>query len=295
MSGLFRQEAVDSYSSELEMNKGLKSIGVRQRFFVLILVLCTAAFSVWLFTGKIYDTISAEGIVGYSTSNSGVYASTSGIVKKALVDPGDYVSVGDELAIVPDTETLNTIEMLEGSIPEEELEILYDRYDENSMMRAEVSGIVTYICNENSWVKEGDMIAYVSPSDSGLDGMRVTAFIPSSKKELIGIGMKARVMPDYAPSEEYGYINAYISDIASYPESGMTIMHESGNMAARLDPDEMYIIVGITMVYSSRSKNGLSWSSMRGENLVVNMGTLCHSELIVSEISPYRWLMGGVK
>ena len=293
MSKLFRQEAVDSFSTDLEINKALKSIGIRHRFFAVIFVLCTAAFAVWLFTGHLYETICAEGIVGYSTTNSGVYASSAGIVKKTLVNAGDYVEVGDELAIIPDTKTLNTIEFTDGTAASDELEILYDRYEDNSMARAEVSGIVTYICNENSWVKEGDMIAFVTPSNSGLDDMRVTAYIPSSKKEVIDIGMKARVMPDYAPSEEYGYINAYISDIASYPEKGSSIMAESGNMVTLLDADEMYIKLGITMMYSSRSKNGLSWSSARGENLIVNMGTLCHTDIILSELTPYKWLMGG--
>ena len=70
-------------------------------------------------------------------------------------------------------------------------------------------------------------------------------------------------------------------------------MEKSGNMVASLDPDETYVRVEITMMYSSRSKNKLKWSSLRGESLKINMGTPCSIDIILSKSSPRDWLMGG--
>ena len=293
MNDFFRKEAMDSFSSRSDMYRPVKALTIRRKIIILMLLVCTISSLVWVFFGTIYETIIADGIVGYSYGDGGVYTETDGILTKRMVSIGDTVKPGDILAIIPSHDILDEIEAELQNTDGEMLESLYDKYDHYSVLRSNTRGIVTYIEDENSWVSKGDMIAYVTRYDEEIDSKKLTAFVPSSKKELIGLNMTARVMPDYAPSEEYGYINAYVSAINNHPVSGEEILSGDQNIHPELIRDESYVKVEITMLYSEKAKNHLSWSNSMGESLNVTMGTSCSTDIIIRECTPFEWLMGG--
>lgn len=79
---------------------------------------------------------------------------------------GTYVQSGDIIAVIPQKDILSQIE--EGranNMSEAKREKLYEEYDSRSVVRSNISGIVTYIADKNSYVTEGTKIAECGTHD----------------------------------------------------------------------------------------------------------------------------------
>lgn len=74
MNDLFRKEAFENFSSNLKINKGVRAVSIKTAVFVILFLICTAIFAIWLFFGTIYETVSVEGIVWPTQSEGVVYA-----------------------------------------------------------------------------------------------------------------------------------------------------------------------------------------------------------------------------
>ena len=285
MSNLFRKEAMENHSPNREITLAVKAIPVKWLLYMIVLIICAASFTVWLFFGTVYETVSLRGIAWPSKSYGDVYSETSGIIAKTTVSVGDKVEVGDILAVIPNNDVL---EKSAGN----SMEQVYDEYERKSVIRSKISGIVTYIIDRNSYVNPGDMIASVMHYDKTGNNDIITAFISDEKSSLIDLGMEVQVMPDYTPCEQYGYIIGYVSAVSEYPVTGEQIYNSDKQLyMSEMAMDESYIEVQITMMRKSGEDSGLKWSKASGDNKTVNPGTRCYVDIILRKYKPYRWLL----
>lgn len=289
---LFRKEALESISSTSGMNHGVRAVRIRAVVFVVLLALCTAIFSCWLFFGTIYDTLSVGGIIWPAQNNGTVYAVYGGTISKTVVSRGSAVKAGDILAVIPQEDILAELtEKRQTGISDAALQQLYDEYDRRSIIRSSIDGIVTYIVDENSYVFGGDRIAAIVPYSEAGNNKTLTAFIPADKSGLLSLGMEAQVMPDFAPREEYGYINAYVSNISAYPVTGRSIEAADNTLfITGLNPEESYLQIEITLVPDMSAQSGLKWSNPKSGNIDAAMGTICTADIVIEKCRPYAWL-----
>lgn len=289
---MFRKEAVESFSSTSEINSAVRAVSIKTAVFVALLCICAGAFLFWLMFGTIYETVTVSGAVWPSENNGGVYAPHSGILSRAIVSEGDSVKAGDIIAVMPREDILARIKESKNSgIQDSELTALYDEYDQSSIIRSAIDGVVTYMADENSYIPEGGRVAAVVPYDEGGNNRVVTAFIPSDSSGFITLGMDVQVMPDFAPRDEYGYINAYVSGISSYPVTGRNVLDSSGELlAGLLDSSQSYIRIEITLIPDMTANSGLKWSNPSSGSVDVAMGTVCTADIVVTECRPYEWL-----
>lgn len=292
MSDLFRKEAMESFSSNSEMGKGVRAVSIKTVVFAGLLIICTAVFAIWLTCGTIYETVSVNGVIWPAENNGTVYAVSSGVVSVVTVSEGGMVSAGDLLAIIPQEDILSQIEEGKANGMEDaELEKLYHEYDKYSMIRSNIAGIVTYVADENSYLWEGGIAAAVVPYDESGNNLTLTAFVPSDTSGLVALGMEAQVMPDFAPREEYGYIKAYISGISSYPVTGESIKDTNSELfLSSLDERESYLQIEITLIPDAEAASHLKWSNPKSGSTNVAMGTVCTVDIITTECRPYEWL-----
>ena len=292
MAELFRKEALESFSSNSGMSKGIRAISIKNTVFVVLLTVCAAAFTLWLAFGTVYETVSVDGIIWPAENNGAVYAQSDGTVTKTVVSVGSMVSAGDILAIIPSQDILSGIESGKASgISESDLQKLYGDYDNISVIRANINGIVTEIVKENAYIRTGEKIASVVPYDTDGNNKTLTAFIPAQKGGLITVGMEAQVMPDFAPREEYGYIKAYISSISQYPITGQRIQDTNSELfLSTLDERESYLLVEITFIPEAQAQSRLKWSNPKSGAIKVAMGTICQADIVVKKCRPYEWL-----
>lgn len=297
MQDFFRKEALDSFSATSTMTKSVRAVSVKAAVFTLLLALCAAAFGVWLVLGTVYETVSVSGVIWPAEGNGSVYASSSGVVAKTAVSPGDSVKTGDLLAVVPQEELLAKIEAgKESGIADEELTRLYEEYDRLSMVRSQIDGVVTGVVSENTYVENGDEVATVMPLKEGGNNKVLTAFIPSAQSDLVALGMEVQVMPAFAPRETYGYIKAYVSGVSSYPVTGQSIKERSGVLfLPELDERESYIQLEITLISDASTQSRLKWSNPGSGNVDVSTGTVCGADIVVNKCPPYQWLFRSAR
>ena len=289
---LFRKEAVESCSSKSGIKSAVRAVSIKTAVFTTLLALCAMTFAFWLVFGTIYETVTVSGAIWPAKNNGDVYAVYDGTLSKAVVSEGDTVKAGDILAVIPQEDILAAIETgQQNGISDTELQRLYDEYDSRSMIRSAVDGAVTYIADENSYMTEGAKVASVVPYDESGNNRTLTAFIPSDSSGFITLGMDVQVMPDFAPRDEYGYIRAYISEIASYPVTGQNVRETSGELlAGPLDDTESYIRIEITLIPDMAARSGLKWSNPSSGSIDVAMGTVCTAVIVIKECRPYEWL-----
>lgn len=289
---LFRKEAVESFSSKSGIKSAVRAVSIKTAVFTTLLALCAMTFAFWLVFGTIYETVTVSGAIWPAKNNGDVYAVYDGTLSKAVVSEGDTVKAGDILAVIPQEDILAAIETgQQNGISDTELQRLYDEYDSRSMIRSAVDGAVTYIADENSYMTEGAKVASVVPYDESGNNRTLTAFIPSDSSGFITLGMDVQVMPDFAPRDEYGYIRAYISEIASYPVTGQNVRETSGELlAGPLDDTESYIRIEITLIPDMAARSGLKWSNPSSGSIDVAMGTVCTADIVIKECRPYEWL-----
>lgn len=292
MQGLFRKEALDSFSSSSEINRGVRAVSIKTSVFVVLLIICAAVFAVWLVFGTVYETVSVNGIIRPAGNNGSVYANSEGFITKIIVDEGDKVKTGDILALIPQEDILMKIK--EGkinSIQTEELNSLYNEYDRLSVIRSNIDGIVTDIISENVFIRKGEKIASIIPYSEGSNNKTLTAFIPADKSGIVSLGMEVQVMPEFAPREKYGYIKAYVSDISSSPITNQSINDMYNELFfSESDEKETYFQLEITLMPDANSASHLKWSNPNSEKTDVDMGTLCDADIIIKKCRPCEWL-----
>lgn len=289
---LFRKEALESFSSNAGISSGVRAVSIKAATFSALLALCAASFLFWFFFGTIYETVTVDGIIWPVSNDGAVYSVYDGTVTKTSASVGDYVKTGDILAVLPQEDILDQIEAaIDSGASEDELQALYDEYDRHSIIRSSTDGVVTYIVEDNSYIAQGDMVAEVTPYDETGNNRILTAFIPSENSGIVTLGMDAQVMPDFAPRDEYGYINAYVSGVSSYPVTGSSI-EQSNNalIAGEVDQNQRYIQIEITMIPDSTAQSGLKWSDPSSGGIDVAMGTVCTVDIVTKECRPYEWL-----
>ena len=289
---LFRKEAVESFSSSAKLNAGVRAIYIKTAVFLVLLLLCAAAFGYWLMCGTIYETVTVSGAVWPMRNGGTVYATCGGVVSKTVVSEGDVVKAGDILLVIPQDDVLAEIEAAkQAGVSQDELETLYKKYDDQSMVRAAIDGAVTYITDENRYISEGDVVAAVVPYDKDGNNRTLTAFVPSRSSGFVTLGMEVQIMPDFAPRDKYGYIEGYVSGISAYPVTGQSVKETGDALFAGLVEDaESYLPVEITLIPDMTAKSGLKWSNPASGTIDIAMGTICTADIVVEKCRPYEWL-----
>ena len=290
MASLFREEAIESFSSNSRIYKGIRAVNIRTGVFVAILVLCTGVFAMWLMFGTVYEKVPVNGVVWPAQSDGEVYAVSSGTMTRAVVSVGNKVKAGDVLAVIPNKEILSKAERGKAEkISNEELERLYDEYDKMSLIRSNIDGIVIYFADENSYINKGERVAEVVPYSENGNNKTLTAFIPAKSGGLVTLGMEAQVMPEFAPREKYGYIKAYVSGISSYPIMGEDIKKNNSKLfLSSLDERESYLRLEITLIPDAQAPSHLKWSNSVSDSIEVVMGTICSAYIIIDKCRPYQ-------
>ena len=284
---LFRKEAVENASVRTDKASAARAVGVKYTLFAAALALCAAIFTVWLLFGEIYETVSVDGIIWPNGSDDTVYSERSGTVSKTTGSRGSSVKAGDILAVIPQESILEKIRKRSSDA---ELAALREEYDKYSFIRSDVDGIVTYIADENAYVGTGEKIAVITPYSESGNNMKLTAFIPSGKGELVSLGMEAQVMPEFTPREKYGYINAYVSGISQYPIKGEYIKNNMSNLyMPSLEEGNNYLQLEITLLADASTASRLKWSNSVGASIDAPMGTVCKADIVIDKRPPFRW------
>jgi hypothetical protein len=302
MAQLFRKAALDTMSTPEQLDKQVKimrpSVWIIYAAFVIALV----TFVIWSFTYKVSDGVNMSGVVFTNNNIINTSADRDCIVTDVLVEDGDYVAIGDIIAVVSNDEILAQIDDCRAEIASaekgsseydalnEKLDTLVDNYVATTVIKSSSSGYVQSVKSTGSALEAGDNIATVM-SDKGYN--EVVAYVPMQTANTLSLGMTAQVSPSYAAREEYGYMTGIITSISDTPVSEESILAKMGTLSYvdGILPEGSVVEVRIRLDLDENSANSYKWSNSKGENLSVELGTQCSIIVVTSEYYPYELLV----
>lgn len=302
MAELFRKTALDSMSTPEQLDKQVKIM--RPSVWVIFIALVTALFTfiIWSFTYHITNGVNLSGVVFTNNNIISNTAERNCIVTDVLVNEGDYVEIGDIIAVVSNTELLEKIEgsRYELSLLDEkskkyallfgQIEKLTDTYVASTVIKSSASGYVQSVRSTGTALESGDTISAIM-TDSGYN--EVTAYVPMQTARSLELGMIAQVSPSYAAREEYGYMTGVITSISDTPVSEESILARMGTLSyvEGILPEGSYVEVRIRLDLDENSANSYKWSNSKGETLSVELGTQCSIIVVISEYLPIQMLI----
>lgn len=299
MAELFQKSALDELAAPEQLNQQIKVMKPHMWILFLALVVAFSGVGVWVFRGNINQSIQIDGIVFPQLGVEAVTSDISGTVQDVVFSNGDYVESGDVIAVIPNEECLSLITACEQELQKaqdeeeqeklkEKLEKLRNKYDHTSMIRAAKSGTLQNMVSMNQKIEPGDQIASVLIDNEASNSREIIGYLPLVNANQLSEGMEAQVCPSYAQREKYGYMKGYISSIGTMPVTMESLQQFYGNTEYIKDilPDTSCVEIRISMYIDDNSRNMFAWSNKNGENLSVDIGTLCDIQIVTENVKP---------
>ena len=304
-SNIFRKTAMDSIATPEQLDQQVKIMKPVTWLILVTLIVGLITLVLWSVTGNITNGTSFAGVVFPNSDVKNMTVNYSGIVKDVLVAEGDYIEVGDIIGVVYNQNALDYLEEIkynmsagdEGSKEyeafEEMLAAAKQSYISNSMITSSYSGYVQSVKRCNAVVAEGDTIAVIMINDEASTYNEVVVYVPIQTAITLSLGMEAQISPAFAPREEYGYMEGVITSISSIPITEESILKHMGTLSYVQDilPEKTCVEVRIKLSLYEASVNSYKWSNPNGENLPVEIGTMCDVFVVTKEQKPINLLL----
>lgn len=152
--------------------------------------------------------------------------------------------------------------------------------------------ILLILVGSGFWFFSGKIPKYLE-----LEGVSVTSregtkkvycYVPIPTAKRLSIGMGVQLSPDYAPKEQFGYINGKVENIADTVATQESLFEKFENpqivRPIIMNADSNLIEVEITVG---------SWSSSKGEEIDLTDGSVCSVSVIESEQKPYELIFNA--
>ena len=228
-------------------------------------VLATVAYGLF---GAVPTTVSGRGLFLPPGGLIRIDAPVAGMVTRMAGRAGAAVEAGDEIG---------TVSAAVG---------------EPIVVRATSRGVVTEIlADAGNFVSPGQALAIMEPV-GGRTGAVV--FVPAGEGKAIATGMRVRLSPSTAPSEQYGQIEGVVSSVSEFPVSPQRVQFLLQNADLVQDIHELGSVLEVTIdvMADPDTPSGLRWTSGDGAPFVVGNGTLTTASVILAEQSPAEKLFG---
>lgn len=301
MASFFRKEALDTVSTPEQLDQQVRIMRPSAWAIYSGIVIATLTLLLWSLTYHITDGVNMQGVIFTNSNIVQSVAANECLVTDVLTEEGDYVQIGDLMAVVSNDDLLKEIQSLRNQIEQleddsdasehlrQQLTALIDTYVASTMIKSSSSGYVQRVKSPGSALAPGESIATVV-SDYGYN--EVVAYVPLQQAGSLSLGMTAQVSPTYASREEYGYMTGIVTYIGETPVSEESIQAKMGSSSYVADilPDTSCVEVRIRLDLDDTMENGYRWSNRKGGTLNVKMGTTCSVIVVTDKYLPITLL-----
>ena len=223
------------------------------------MVLATVAYGLF---GAVPTTVSGRGLFLPPGGLVSVDAPIAGTITRVAGRAGAAVKAGDEIGTVSAA----------GGKP--------------VVVRATIPGVITEILTDaGNFVSPGQAMAIMEPVGGAIGAV---VFVPAGEGKAIATGMRVRLSPSTAPSEQYGQIEGVVSSVSEFPASSRRIQFVLQNADLVQDIHQLGSVLEVTINVTPDpgTPSGLRWTSGDGAPCLVGNGTLTKVSIILSEQSP---------
>lgn len=257
------------------------------------------AVIIWFVVGVIPSTLEVKGILFPGDGTVEVKAPYDGEIQDMRVKTGDYVTMYQTLAVIPNQEKIDALgkKQAEGELDEEELSDLQFDYIRDAIIRVEQTGYVVSAEQKGDEVSENDTIVTIAPVDEATNIYQLICYVPADTARRLDEGMAVQACPSHVSREEYGYIHGYVEYVGEYPVTEeeiesivgskdyvQNILGKGSRMEVRLslmaDPDAM------------GTANKAMWSNPVGNDIPLTIGMEFDIKVVLEEQKAYQLLLG---
>jgi len=204
MAELFRQSALDTMATPEQLDKQVKIVSPSAWMIGAILGMGMLTLILWGVTYTMTNGLNTQGIIFSNKAVKQVKASRACVVNDVLVSKGEYVDIGDIIAVLSNSEVLHEIEELkkiqeklsvkdkEYEELENQIQRLMEEYTASTVIKSTTYGYVQSVIGAGNALQEGENIATIMP-DSGYN--EVICYISMQKAQNLKVGMLAQVSP----------------------------------------------------------------------------------------------------
>lgn len=285
MNSIFRDDAINKALSPENLNRQIKIIKTPFSMLLATLFLAVITAIIWSFFASIPITLKLKGVIFPQEGIATVTALEEGVMGSIRVKLGNYVKEGDVISYIPQIDILDQIKISQDS---DEIQQLRMEYHMKSMILSPSDGQIISLAQEGQYLKKGDEIAKLVKSDDHTDNQEVTAFAAQSEAKILKKGMLVQISPDFAPREQYGYMEGIITKITNFPSKPSEILRRFGGFVSETDLSGLENNIEIKILISAdvKSKNLKKWSNPKGETLNIDVGTKCNIVAILDRVKP---------
>ena len=302
MKNLFRNEAKENFKEDFAIDKQLLRIKYSTQVMALLLLIGIFLYIIWLCFGKMARTTELDGIIYPYEGIKAACAEKDGTVRNIIAEAGDWVEMGEVLAVVPDEENLNALDysyQLWDETEKNEFDKKLNKYEmneyiNNSFVRSPANGHIISILPKGTNVKKGDQLALIAASSNEFSENQVLVFLPTENDIGIKEGNKVQISLNNAQREKYGYITGYIYSIEENVLTKKDALTQYGfyNIPDMLEDGKTYFVVRINFDINDKYESGLAWSLETSGAIEPKAGTQCKCSVIVEQTTPLQWLFG---
>ncbi len=173
------------------------------------------------------------------------------------------------------------------------------RLKEEEVVVSPVDGRVTGIGTlQGERVNTGDELVTLERLEDKDDRtLQVLQYYPASTAKQISRGMVTQVAPGTVKVDQYGYLLATVSQVASFPST-------TKELEARLQNDELVkeiealgpvLEIESRLIKDTSTPSGYQWTSSKGPPYSLEVGTPCTASVIVEEVPPISLVIPMIK
>jgi len=159
----------------------------------------------------------------------------------------------------------------------------------NSDIASTVEGKVLSVnVTKGNIVQRGVEIAKTQESGSDVNGTGVVFYVALEQGKKLLQGMQISVYPTTVNRQEYGHMQAVITNVSDYAVSVDDMRKKLGNdeLINKFLQAGVVVEVDAIIQKDDSTKSGYYWSSKKGESLKVYDGTLCDASIIIEKNKP---------
>lgn len=261
--GVFRQQALNKLSAPSDQLDALLRVTSPRGWLALIaLAAVVTATVVYGLFGAVPTTVSGQGLFLPPGGLISIDAPIAGTVTQMTGRAGAEVRAGDEIG---------TVSAAAGK---------------PVVVRATFAGVITELLTDTgNFVSPGQSMAIMEP-EGGSTGAVV--FVTAGEGKAIAPGMRVRLSPSTAPSEQYGQIEGVVSSVSEFPVSPRRLQFvlQNADLVQSILKLGSVLEVTIDATPDPGTQSGLQWTSGEGAPFRVGNGTLTSASVILAEQSP---------
>lgn len=273
MADLFRKSSLEKLSNPEQLDRSITITSPMSWVALIGVFLIVVAVVVWSFVGSLPTTITVAGMITDTGNSITVFSDYSGTVVKLSKNVGDKVNADDVIAVV---------KKVDGKEQE---------------IRSSVGGtITTSLVTENDPIFIGSELVKITPNID--DDQVYVCYVPVTEATGIKEDMKVSLYLMSSDSSKYGYINAKVYCVGSYPVNVQNMSYQLGAENLLADQFLSYgpvVAVVCKIEKDSSTKSGFKWSNEKGKDKLIPNGTFMSAKIVTEEVPPISKLINKFK